>query len=413
MSNGFKIKRHNSKIYRRNRSTSHSPLGIAGMALLVLCLFVVGWFVYPPVYDLVTGKIAESPQESVSEPAPPSISSEPEQEPEPEPPAAGPMSETIKAVYAPPAIVQDAAKLESLLTKASNAGYNALLFDVKDADGVVRYNTQNATAQKGKAVADVPFDLPKLVETLASYKMQPIARLYAFKDHKTSRTVPELGVRYKGQEVLWLDNSPDAGGRSWLNPYDINAQAYLIELAEECVQSGVKMVIADGVQFPQGIGMNLATYGNTAGKTWDATLGAFVEKLGTAVTQGGAAFATAVPVTALMNTEGLDYLGAPEAYENMLAVNVMPALLGTGEEIPGFTAPVMNPYSTVLGTLRAAQTITQQPMIAFVQAYTDKAVPAAKNKAYTPEDISAQIDALAEAKVASHILYNPDGSYQF
>lgn len=412
MSNGFKIRRHNSKIYRRNRSTSHSPLGIVGMALLVLCLFVVGWFVYPPVYDLLTGKIAEPPQESASEPAPPSVSSEPEPEPEPEP-AAGPMPEVIKAVYAPSAIVQDAAKLESLLTKASNAGYNALLFDVKDADGVVRYNTENATAKKGKAVAETPFELAKLVETLANYKMEPIARLYTFKDHKTSRAVPELGVRYKGEDVLWLDNSPDKGGRSWLNPYDATAQAYLIELAEECVQGGVKMVIADGIQFPQGIGMNLATYGNTAGKSWNDTLGTFVEKLGTAVTQSGAAFATAVPVTALMNTDGLDHLGAPEAYKNMLAVNVMPALLGTGEEIPGFTSPVLNPYSTVLGSLRAAQTITQQPMIAFVQAYTDKAVPAAKNKAYTTEDISAQVDALAEAKVASYILYNPDGSYQF
>lgn len=415
MSKGFKIRRHNSKIYRRNRSTSHSPIAIAGMTVLVLGLFVVGWFVYPPVYDFITGKTQITPSVTSSEPPPVSSSSSVSEAPsEPEPEPANPMPDVIKAVYAPASVILDATKLESLLSGASSAGYNALLFDAKDIDGNVLYRTENATALKAAAIVKTPYDFEPLMQLLEKYKMSPIARIYTLKDHTASRKIPTLGVKYKGEEVLWLDNSVDKGGRSWLNPYSTEVQDYIVQLAQECVAGGVKMIVADGVQFPQGIGMNLATYGDTQNKTWDETLAAFVTKLEGAVTDAGAAFAVTTPVTALMdNIEGLEYLGAPEAFGSTLLVNAMPASLAKGPAVPGMVTPVLNPYDSVLGTLRSVTHKGDQPLLAFVQSYTDSTVPAGQNKTYTKEDVDAQLDALGEVQIASYILYNPDGTYLF
>ncbi|RPF47548.1 hypothetical protein EDD70_0336 [Hydrogenoanaerobacterium saccharovorans] len=411
MSKGFKIKRYNSRIYQKNRSKSYSPLAVAGTIALLAGLFVVGWFVYPPIYDLLTGQPAVS-QSSSSQPQP---SSQPEEvpsgsKPEEQTPA---VNSALKAVYAPFALVKDSAKLEAMLQQASAAGYNALLFDVKDDTGKVLYNTENATAQDSAAVTQNPIDLKALTETLKKHKIQPVARLHTFKDHIMPKKNTEAAVHYQGQEMLWLDNFADKGGKPWLNPYSTQAQNYNIELAKECVDAGVAMVIADGVQFPNATGMNLATFGDTQGKTWDQALNDFVAKMDDAVTSKGARFAVAAPVSAVMESEGPKHLGKPYAYESTIAVNSMPSVWGAGNQAAGITNPVQNPYDTVLNSLRTAQSKTKQKLLPFVQAYTDKKIPEKNNKEYTKDDIAAQLKALDELKIDGHILYNPEGSYMF
>jgi len=380
------------------------------MVALVVVLFVVGWFVYPPVYDLITGQTpprpsSSQPQEPSSQPESVASESKPETTPV--------LPSELKAVYAPNAMIKDTAKLETLLQQASAAGYNALLFDVKDNTGKVLYNTQNATAKECAAIADSPVDLKALIETLAQYKMQPVARLHTFKDHIVSQKKVAAAVHYQGQEMLWLDNFADRGGKPWLNPYNTEAQGYHIALAQECAEAGVTMIIADSVQFPNASGMNLATFGDTQGKSWDQVLNEFVVKMEEAVTAKGAKFAVASPVSSVMGISGLEHLGKPFAYNSAIAVNSMPAVWGAGSKLAGLVNPVQNPYDTVLATLSTAQSKTEQSLMPFVQAYTDGTIPAAKNKQYTKEDVDAQLKALKELSIKSYILYNPEGVYPF
>lgn len=409
MSKGFKIKRNNSRIYRRDRSKSRSPLSIVAMVAVVAGLFVLGWFVYPPVYDLITGQASTpKPPDSQSEAPlpseiPESSAAEPEPVPEPEP-------EALRMIYAPTAVIMDAARLEALAGQAQAAGCNALLFDVKDNTGKVLYRTANAAAIECGAVAANPFDIKELGVTLKKYGLKPVARLHTLKDHIFSAKNMNTAVHYQNTNGLWLDNYANMGGKPWLNPYSTGAQDYNIALARECAEAGVEMVIADSVQFPNVAGAQLATYGDTQGVTWEQALAAFVVKLEEAVTEKGARFAVATPATALTEGyAGMECFGKPAQYQGLLAVNAMPAFWARQSPLPN-EAPVQRPGETLRATLKPIQQLKPE-LIPFVQCYTDGNVAANKNKQYTKLEIEEQLAVLKELAIESYLLYSPDGVY--
>ena len=400
MSKGFKVRRTKSKIYRRNRSTSHSPLGVIAVIVLLVGLFVLGWFVYQPVYDFITGNISR----------PPESSSVPEPEPEPEPtpePLPEPEPEAMKLLYAPNETMKNPQALEEIAKKAQAAGCNTLLFEVKNNNGDVLYKTNNEIAIACDAVVADALDLNAVTETLAKYNLKPAVRLHTMKDHVSSRKRIAMSVHYLNTEGLWLDNYVDKGGRSWLNPYDTTAQDYNIELARECVDAGAVLVIADSVQFPKAIGMNLAGYGDTGGKTWSEALNTFATRMNDAVTEKGASFAVATVGTAVtQGYKGLEYLGSPLQYTVPLVVNSMPAYWAG--QTP---APNDAPAQLAGETLRATLSPIKAELIPYVQCYTDSTIAAAKNKEYTQLEIDEQIAVLKELGIESYILYSPDGVY--
>ena len=408
----YKIKRTKGSIYQKNRSKAHSPLSILGIVLLILGLVAVGWFVYPPVYDMITGNNA--PRNSGLEQ---NVSSAPSSEPE-EPPAkseaenATPTSASaIRAVYAPTEVILDTARLEALLQQASAAGYNTVLFDVKDGSGTVLYNSQNATALQCAAISASPFDLNATVELVTSYQLRPAARIYTMRDPLSSRIRRDMAVKYENEDgMLWLDDYADQGGNSWLNPNSASAQDYNIELVQECLGSGVKLIIASGVQFPTARGgLDKAGYGDVGNKTKADILSGFIARLDSAVSALGGQLAVESPIPALLAPDSYDYLGNPAAYP-LLAVNAMPAIWGTSSQLLDAVNPVQDPYGTVLSTLRTAKGNTQARLIAYVQAYTDNAA-AASGKQYGKAEVSAQLDALHELNIEEYILYSPDGNY--
>lgn len=406
----YKIKRTRGNIYQKNRNKVRSPLAYVGAFLLVAALVAVGWFVYPPVYDLITGNgrpsTAEPAPEPSSQPETPVSQSKPEPAPEPE-------NAPVRAVYAPTDVMLDATRLEALLQQASSAGYNAVLFDAKDANGLLLYNSANEQALSYTAVSPTPFDLGAVVTLMEQYKMRPVARLYAFKDHTASRAGRSMAVIYENQTgTLWLDNYADKGGRPWLNPYNTAAQDYNIAIARECVDSGVPLVIAAGVQFPTASGgLDKAGYGDTGGKSKNDVLKDYVTRLDKAVTDAGGALVVEALASSVLDAAATPHFGTPEAYSG-LAVNSMPAVWGTGGALLNSINPVQDPYGTQLTVLRSITGKTQARLIPFVQAYTDNNAAAA-GKQYTNTEVKAQLDALRELSIQEYIVYNPEGKYPF
>lgn len=405
LSKGYKIKRSGSRIYGRNRNRSRSPFAVAGAAVLLVGLFVLGWLAYPHVYRLLTEDPEPLPLESGVSDADPAESSEPEK-----PAPATPLSQAVKGAYAPDEVMRDPAALETFLQEASAAGCNLLVFDAKDENGVVRYQTENEIAIETEAVAEGAFDLSAAAALMERYQVVPAARVYTFKDHAASRLHPSFSVHYLGEGgMLWLDDTLENGGRSWLNPYDVEAQDYNISLAEECVRMGARMVIAGGVQFPDTVaGIEFASYGDEQGVPRAQALSGFVSRIKSAVEAAGADFAVSQPVSVLMGLGGEEIWGSPAAYPCALVADCRPALWGAGNAAAGLEAPVLSPYDTVLSALQAAmQNIgAGKLLIACVQGYTDPDVPEYANKTYTDEDVAAQMDAVRDAGMSNYILFS-------
>ena len=122
-------------------------------------------------------------------------------------------------------------------------GGNAVVFDIKDSDGIVNIAFDNplATGQKHYI-----HDLPKFTRFLHSQNMHAIARIAIFRDEHLVTTHPELAVKSHRTGQPWREN----GKLVWTDPSNPKVQDYDIALAKFVAQSGVDEVQFDYVRFP-------------------------------------------------------------------------------------------------------------------------------------------------------------------
>lgn len=122
-------------------------------------------------------------------------------------------------------------------------GGNAVVFDVKDSDGIVNIPFEHPLNNGRRPYIS---DLPKLTHFLHSQGMHAIARVAIFRDERLVVTHPELAVKSRRTGNAWREN----GKLVWTDPSQIKVQDYDIALARKAAESGVDEVQFDYVRFP-------------------------------------------------------------------------------------------------------------------------------------------------------------------
>jgi hypothetical protein len=132
---------------------------------------------------------------------------------------------------------------ERIIRHWREVGGNAVVFDIKDSDGIVNiaFDHPLATGQRHYIS-----DLPKLIHFLHSENMHAIARIAIFRDEHLVTTHPELAVKSRRTGEPWREN----GKLVWTDPSNPKVQDYDIALAKFVSQSGVDEVQFDYVRFP-------------------------------------------------------------------------------------------------------------------------------------------------------------------
>ena len=132
---------------------------------------------------------------------------------------------------------------ERIIRHWREVGGNAVVFDIKDSDGIVNIAFDNplATGQRHY----IP-DLPKFVHFLHSQNMHAIARVAIFRDEHLVTTHPELAIKSQRTGQSWREN----GKLVWTDPSNTKVQDYDIALAKFVAQAGVDEVQFDYVRFP-------------------------------------------------------------------------------------------------------------------------------------------------------------------
>ncbi len=122
-------------------------------------------------------------------------------------------------------------------------GGNAVVFDIKDSDGIVNiaFDHPLATGQRHYIS-----DLPKFIHFLHSENMHAIARIAIFRDEYLVTSHPELAVKSRSTGQPWREN----GKLVWTDPSNPQVQDYDIALAKFVAQSGVDEIQFDYVRFP-------------------------------------------------------------------------------------------------------------------------------------------------------------------
>ncbi len=420
MSRDMKVRRYG---FERKRKQKKRIITTVVMVLVLGTAAAVGWLAFDPIYDFVTNFHLPAPQVQAppdSEPQSPDGASQPSPDgPAQEPGKTGGEGEDFPATtaYLPPLMMTEAA-LPGRLEDLKAQGVQGVVFDLKDAQGRVRYVSGLDQVARNLAQEEDAMDLGWAVRTIRQAGLVPVGRLYAFRDHTAPAHMYDSAVKYMGSKVNWINDSSANGGRPWLNPNDADARQYILDLIGEAADQGLDQVILDGVQFPEGVALHLATYGVTGDLDKSAILADFLTK---ARARGESDGVTVWPVVNLLSAAGVSDVRYGGSVGRLLkaagraVVEVMPDQFGGGvtTETLTLSAPALTPYDTVKSALGACGDVLdgEYEYVAMVQAYTAPNLAASANKPYTKTEVDDQVRAVKEAGISRVLWYSPGGTY--
>ncbi len=271
MARSYKIKSY-KRIYRRSISRMiFRWLLILGVLIL---LFFLGWKLYEPISawfhkepETVVQEQEETPPEQPQTPVP--------EEPKPEdPPSVTPVTPSVKVpkepeqpkeepllpittpamatVYLSEATVLDSEAFAAALADAQKAGMDSVMIDLKSRDGWVVYPIAYKEGYDDYYTAGDTVSLAELAKQIREAGMKPIASIYTFMDRRFQQAETYAGILYGESDSFWLDNSLDAGGKSWLNPYSPLAREYIVKLMSDAAEAGFGEIVLREFLFPVG-----------------------------------------------------------------------------------------------------------------------------------------------------------------
>ena len=151
-----------------------------------------------------------------------------------------------RALYAPAAVFEAPGRLEAMLDLIDATEVNAIVIDVKETDGQLYYATDLAQAVEVGAVREQPiFDLDELLPMLEERGVYTIARMVVAKDNTLAAARPELAVENVVTGGPWRDNL----GGAWLDPFKPGVWEYVLAVAGDLADRGFDEVQLDYVRF--------------------------------------------------------------------------------------------------------------------------------------------------------------------
>lgn len=323
--------------------------------------------------------------------------------------------DTVKAFYLPYSALSDAQTLSNTLTAAADAGFNSVVFELKDSAGNLYFHSRTTRAEQVNsftADAMTMDEVSALFTAIREAGLLPIPRLFAFMDNAAAKALPAARVAHQSDSTwVWYDANPAKGGKAWLNPYSDEAHMYIIELAKELQEAGAAAIMLDGVQFPTQT--SSASFGNSANTSMgrDEILTAFIKKAQTLLGEDCPVMLSCTAESAL-GSNTLVYGNNPLTFAAAFAA---PTLL-TGEmkaTVTVGTDTLQNTPDTLQNTVQAlvnqmslrikVMGADSQPTLApWIQAYD-----------YTPAQIKSAVSGCLAGGTDSFILYNPTGKYDF
>lgn len=273
-----KLHRGRRSVFRKRNPAPRIVAGVlAALAVVALGFFGAKWMSERPAPLPATSTPAVSTPDTST---PTTTTTAP-------PPATAPtVSAGIRGFYLPhTALTGDG--LADTLSAAAKAGFNAVLFDLKDAEGKLYYRFTSPAAVQVNSFTDTaltPAQLAGLFKQIKEVGLMPIPRLYAFRDNAGAKALAAARITHKDNAGwVWYDAKQQNGGRAWLNPYADEAHSYIIDLALELKTAGAAAVMLDGVQFPsQTSSASFGKSSNTSLKQ-NEVLSLFVKKARTAL----------------------------------------------------------------------------------------------------------------------------------
>lgn len=409
-----KLKR-GRKMFQKRRNIG-KIVGTVLTILLVPALVVAGY--YAASYMMTAGPSTSSDgSETPVETTAPSTAgtSAPADIPEPDTPDTP--VDTIRGlrlIYLPVSALKELDAWNARLDAAIQAGYNGVLFDLKEQTGQMRYvsSTELAVAAQTAAADALTLDeLKTAANRLREKGLTPVPRLHAFQDHLAAGRLATAKITVVGNSIAsWYDNDPSNGGKRWLNPYSADARRFITELAAELKGAGFDLLMLDSVQFPYQTSSADFTTTEWASLSKGEMLALFAEEMNAAVGQNG--WILSMPGLAAIGDGTGPFGGNPVTFgagavAPVLTPSSFGAKLTVGTE--KVVEPQAHPFETISLLLSQIQSrvglMEKQPVV----------MPWIQAGGYNAAQIKEEVRAVTEmaGADAAYILYDVNGQYTF
>ncbi|MDN6162218.1 MAG: putative glycoside hydrolase [Atopostipes sp.] len=315
-------------------------------------------------------------------------------------------------------------KMDSLVELINTTDLNAMVIDIKDDTGNITIDLNSDNELINDMTNDM-IDINELMTLLEENDIYPIARIVAFKDTLLARSKPEWSFTDSNGSV-WENRRKE----SFVNPYLEEVWDYNIEVAVEAAKLGFKEIQFDYVRFPEGFenranSLNYAT-GDYVDEDEDVinmeyrnrAVTEFVRKSKEELMPYGADLGVDIFGYAALVREtpgiGQSFPGIAEEVD-VISSMIYPSHWGPGNL--GISKPDLEPYNVVNNYIEMEEEIfeelgekapTTRP---WLQDFTASYLGAGNYKSYGADEVTAQIEALADNDIHEYLLWNAGNHY--
>ena len=180
-----------------------------------------------------------------------------------------------KGVYMPPNRGSEQTGIDNFRKLINNNNLNALVIDMKDDYGLLRYKPRDPLVAEKARVSQYATDIDHFVSEFKKDNVYLIARIVVFKDRNLAKySGAKYAVWDEASKSAWVgiksygDASDAAGGKTvsyydenWVDPYSHEVWEYNVAVAKELIARGFDEIQFDYIRFPtDGLNLNRASY---------------------------------------------------------------------------------------------------------------------------------------------------------
>lgn len=350
MGKPYKIK-HHKRIYRR--SAGSIILRVLVIVAAVAVLFGLGWALYAPVSSWIGQRQSnhDAPTIGTSDQTSDTDTQQTEEETSAEAPSVSQENTvTSMTAYLPIETIAEPQLLASALQSAADAGYDSIMFDLKSADGTVNYAISYNELTDARVTRQNPIDLNAVAEQIRQAGLIPVASIWTFRDNLYPSANNAASTYYQDSDFLWVDNSPEKGGKPWMNPFSQAAQDYIRKLVDDACTAGFRSIVLQGVQFPEGYALDMIDYREHAGEDKHAFLKTYLSQITEYTAGKGVELMPLFSAPSMLGTNNAMYFGdTSDLSPALTAVDLRLSVFGSGlnTDSVSIPEPAANAYNTI------------------------------------------------------------------
>ena len=312
----------------------------------------------------------------------------------------------VKAIYVSALTAGNDQLWAQTLDLIESTELNAVVLDVKDDLGLVRYDSSVPLADEIGAV-DASYDLNARLQELQDREIYAIARLVVFNDPLLASQRPDLAVKDVSSGGVWTTWD----GVAWVNSLEQEVRQYNVDLAVEAASAGFDEIQLDYLRFPTDGPIEVADYGELLSpEVRVSAITGFLTEMRNSIAPTGSFLAVSVPGIILWD-ESDNGIGQ-DLDEITPLVDVVSPMIYPSHFSPGtfgFDFPNDHPYQVIRVNLERIQERFGANAYKFRPWLQD--FSSGLGIDYGNEEVRAQIDAAEELANTGWMLWNDANVY--